>query len=393
MLADPGVKKPVLVINMDETACRLHYESKGGLAVRQKDGARTKGLVQNVSIGQKRGSMTLFALICNESSVQPLLPQIVLCNERTLSVRELAATTSDLPPNVQVWRRKSAWATKLVVRALLVEIWKALLTVRDKYRIVLVMDTCPAHVDEGVLNAASRRDIRVVYVPPKLTWLLQPLDTHGFARFKLFLANEFRRRMLHSGVGQVPAGTMLVSIGRAVRKVLQGTRWAKAFADNGFGEGEPVRKSILLYLQLEAQPAVSDKLPSLAQFVALFPANREPMIKELTAFARYRPNPVEVCAAPRVASGIVLRLRRPPSVPALEEAFSSSSRDPGPAWPAPLPPLPPPTAAPPPPPMEASKTSSASSSAVPTLETTTTTTPTRRLPVGKLLQRARSLDM
>ena len=358
-----------------------------------KHGARTKGLVQNVSIGQKRGSMTLFALICNESSVQPLLPQIALCNERTLSARELAATARDLPENVQVWRRKSAWANTRVVCAVLVEIWKALLTVRDKYRIVLVMDTCPAHVGEGVLRAASRRGIRVVYVPPKLTWLLQPLDTHVFARFKLFLANDFRRRMLHSGVGQVPATTMLLSIGRAVRRVLQGTRWAKAFAENGFGEGEPLRQSILQYLQLETQPVVSDRLPSLAQFEALFPSNREPLIKELTAFAKYRPNPVAASAAPRDVSGIVLRLRRASSAPALGEAFSSSSRDPEPAWPAPLPPLPPPMAAPQAPPLEASRTSSASASAAEAQDSTATTTPLRRLPVGKLLQRARSSEM
>ena len=67
------------------------------------------------------------------------------------------------------------------------------------HQVVLLLDTASAHICPKFLRAASRKGIVVQYIPAKLTWLLQPLDTHVFARFKQFLIQEFREGLVRSG--------------------------------------------------------------------------------------------------------------------------------------------------------------------------------------------------
>ena len=63
-------------------------------------------------------------------------------------------------------------------------------------------------------------------MPPSLTWLLQPLDTHCFARYKAELdkiaADSFRD--LHRDPA---AEDIAIVVGTVTRKVLQGTVWRK----------------------------------------------------------------------------------------------------------------------------------------------------------------------
>ena len=52
---------------------------------------------------------------------------------------------------------------------------------------VLLLDACKLHLYADVLLAISRAPLRAAIVPPRLTWLLAPLDTHTFASYKRFL--------------------------------------------------------------------------------------------------------------------------------------------------------------------------------------------------------------
>ena len=163
---------------------------------------------------------------------------------------------------------------------------------------MLLLDACYIHMGGGFLRACARRGILVHYVPAKLTWLLQPLDTHAFARFKIFIGCEYRQEIMRSGRCELSAMVRIVA--RAVRRILQGVAWSSAFDGNGFGKGQrKVRKTILDVLERETAVGASFQLPRLNQFACMFPARTTLPLADLLCFHRGLPARV---AAPKVAA-------------------------------------------------------------------------------------------
>ena len=108
-----------------------------------------------------------------------------------------------------------------------------------------------------------------------MTALLQPLDTHVFARFKLFLRTRLHQFMLSGRNRDLLVEEVLDALMHAMKGVLQRNAWASAFANNGFGPGFQVRPHLLeKSLEWTSQPVIAADLPSLAQFQSCFPANR-----------------------------------------------------------------------------------------------------------------------
>ena len=282
--------KPILRINLDETSCKLHYDQKRGLAVtRQRALSRAKKaeIVQDVSQQKLRGCFTHIAMICDDESLQPRLPQIFLGNEHIFTKGMVEAAQRDLAKNIILWGRKSAWANK----ATMVQVVQALATALGPElaarRVMLLLDAAKIHMGTGFLRACTARGILVHYVPAKLTWLLQPLDTHAFARFKVAIGTNYRREIMKHG--QCDLSAMLRIVAGAVRKVLQGVRWAYAFDGNGFGkkQGE-VRKTILEVLDQASAVGPSSQLPTYHQFTLIFPRRAAIPLADLLSFHRRR---------------------------------------------------------------------------------------------------------
>ena len=186
--------KPLLRINLDETRIGLHFSAPRGLQARavsrraQKAKARRrKTVVQNVPLGKKRAGFTHVAMICDDTSLQPRLPQILLGNEAIFPVATLDALRPTLPPNVRLWRRRSGWVTKDLLRDIIRELAIALGELTATHTVVLLLDTASMHICPRAIGMAARHGICMQYIPAKMTWLLQPLDTHVFARYKLHL--------------------------------------------------------------------------------------------------------------------------------------------------------------------------------------------------------------
>ena len=289
----------MLRINLDETSCKLHCDQKRGLAVcRQRTLSRAKKreIVQDVSRGKLRGCFTLIAMICDEASLQPLLPQILLGNEHIFQQRVLAEIQPSLASNIHLWRRPSAWATRLTMVEVVQVLARALGPVLHRRRVMLLLDACYIHMGTEFLRACARRGILVHYVPAKLTWLLQPLDTHAFARFKVFMGREYRHDIMRSGQCELAAVVRIVA--RAVRKILQGVAWSYAFDGNGFGRGQrDVRKTILDVLEWERVVCASSRLPTLDQFRLMFPRMTMLPLADLLSCHRDRPVRVAVPVA------------------------------------------------------------------------------------------------
>ena len=289
----PDGKKPLL-LNMDETACCLFYDGASGVLASEPIAlqARRGLLAQNATRGQTRSNLSLVALLCEDSAIQAELPQYIIGNEHVVPAAVVAQLHVEgaLLPNVRLQRKKSAWVNDAVL-AVVARHWGEVLSRhRAERQPILLVDSCNAHLGRKFLAACARAKIWVVCVPARLTWLMQPADTHCFALLKAWLRKAFHEALLANENGKVFVKEMILQVNMAIRKVLQGRRWKNAFVSNGYAPGQRhVRAKILELLEWDTTPSVSSELPCFADFQALFPRRREIPLKDLLACHRARP--------------------------------------------------------------------------------------------------------
>ena len=271
--------KRILNINLDESSIPVWLGGAAGTVVlRDSCGKRIHENRARASLSLKRGAVTLVAWICDNSTIQPFLPQIVLVNRALMSEEEWGALFTLLPPNVLVLRRKSGWNTKHEFRQMLRVLVAALrpVLVGEGWQLILLLDCVSLHYAASVLEECARLSIWVVFVPASMTWCLQPLDTHGFLRLKQCLRKMVAdtRATLQ---GELSCAEMILHLAAALRRVFQGTRWAPAFAQNGFSEDRRrVSTYICRQLAWPAVPEVPASKPSAAQMDAIFPRKSNP---------------------------------------------------------------------------------------------------------------------
>ena len=84
-----------------------------------------------------------------------------------------------------------------------------------------------------MLRAASRANLWICVIPAKMTWALQPCDTHVFASYKRLLGEEYQRRSGLTAAGDITWELLLVSLWHVVNTLLQGKDWSAAFDSVG----------------------------------------------------------------------------------------------------------------------------------------------------------------
>ena len=71
------------------------------------------GNKKSSSKNSERGSLTFVAIIGDNATSQPRLPQVLIGNEH-IRVQDLQEIQQDLPPNVYVIRRKTGWVDHIL---------------------------------------------------------------------------------------------------------------------------------------------------------------------------------------------------------------------------------------------------------------------------------------
>ena len=105
--------KHPLLINIDESPMPLVYANAMGHIVRGlgPHADRCKEPRRAASRHEQRVHYTFVAMICNNTEIQKLLPQVIIVPERVLPIAAWRAIDNELPENVYLVRQPSMWVT------------------------------------------------------------------------------------------------------------------------------------------------------------------------------------------------------------------------------------------------------------------------------------------
>jgi hypothetical protein len=229
--------------------------------------------VQNISRAKRRCGLTHIGLICDRPDLQPVLPQVIVGNERTFKAKDLAALTAARPPNVHLVRQKSAWNNVGLMRRVVRLLAEALQPHMHEVQPILLFDACRVHLATEVIAACTSLQIWPIVVPAKITWLLQPLDTHAFQLYKARLKEFYQSARISSGAGDLDMSQFLRCVYQTIRQVLQGRAWSGAFDKDGFGhQQDGVSPYVMRTLEYTEPVRIPGGMPTEEQLRLCFPA-------------------------------------------------------------------------------------------------------------------------
>ena len=144
-----GGGKQILRLNPDETSVRLYQGSnKGNVFVTKK-----VRLLQEVPWWKRRCCLTHIAIICDQASIQPELPQVVVGNETAVPAALMAQLRAQAPANIVLVRQRRAWSNNELCASLMRRLGAALAAYKDRYQPVLLLDASRIHCSRAVLAA------------------------------------------------------------------------------------------------------------------------------------------------------------------------------------------------------------------------------------------------
>ena len=267
--------KTLLLLNLDETSIPVTFTHAGGNVMLRDPSKNWHCLLRQAATREmKRAYSTHVGLICNDPAIQPLLPQVVLVGEQLLTSAVLSAIQQELPGNVYVKKLRKGWNNQKEHAIIIRLLGLILAPVRERYQPVLMFDAVSLHLADEVMQELAAATIWFSVIPARLTWLLQPLDTHGFAKYKRYLKRLFQDNA--TGITEANcAERMVLFVVATIRVVLQGNRWHAAFDHNGLaGDQRNVSNYIKQHLELETLPLYPPHRPTLDVLRMCWPRNR-----------------------------------------------------------------------------------------------------------------------
>ena len=115
-----------------------------------------------------------------------------------------------------------------------------------------------------------------MFVPTNMTWLQQPLDVYAFRRYKSHLRRQYRLKKICNKLSKLSPMDVVLCIVAAIRHVLQGVAWDRAFDGCGFGlHGRSAGARLLKILERSAESVFFPPLePSHAALLSILPRKR-----------------------------------------------------------------------------------------------------------------------
>ncbi len=140
-------------------------------------------------------------------------------------------------------------------------------------RIPASFDAALLHLAAEVLSEISHASIWFLVIPAKLTWLLQPLDTHALFKYKLFLKRRFAETFVADDT-ITRTSSMIQIVMDAVRRALNAQPWQTAFESNGIWSDQSCLSASVRRRFPAGWLQVDSDRPSPAQVKKCWPKNR-----------------------------------------------------------------------------------------------------------------------
>lgn len=222
-----------VIINMDETCLSNIREWKTSLMVEGDSSGRPHWPQKRPALASPRTS--LLAAVCNNAELQKLLPQIWI--PRTPKGAMVSWRTRwkyfCVKRPQEIWMGTDGIVTGSLIRRWLTKLRSVVRAWNPAVRVVLAIDVCRAHISRDVVVHSRRLGFEVVFIPAKMTWLLQPLDTHVFAQLKRSIRNGLFRRIVASSSRRLFARDAIAVKAAAIDEVLVTGDWCSIFSRIG----------------------------------------------------------------------------------------------------------------------------------------------------------------
>jgi hypothetical protein len=227
--------KDFVMLNMDETNLSQVDAVKKGM-VPHKSVLRCEKIRSAPRVVDRTNTRTtLIAAVCNDPTLQPHLPQVILprYSKEVSPPSHLLAEYEKTAYPLEYWHGTSGGVSPGVMKAWLTKLRSVVQSHRPHAWLVVVVDCATSHVEHSVLIHARRLGIVLVMVPSRLTWMLQLLDVFVFARLKWILRREMLRETCARPNVCMTSHHRVQSQARAIRQILVETDWADLFPQVG----------------------------------------------------------------------------------------------------------------------------------------------------------------
>lgn len=240
---------------------------------------------EQVSSGEAKCCVSFLAFLTHDSTIQPKLPQVVLSNQKAITVGMLHTLQAQKTDSIRIWREKSGWTNHQVFRRLMTLLMQCLSGYSATHQVILVVDAARSHFHSTIFAHANRLGLRLVYVPAKLTWLLQPADTHLFSRLKAKLRRKWLELRVDSDDGKVSPTQWLLAVFEVAQTILCGIKWLPAFRAVGLLDENTLSARVLQQLGWEGPEPIPSSPLSEEQLKMIFPRrSRVPVTSRTSLF-------------------------------------------------------------------------------------------------------------
>jgi hypothetical protein len=266
-----GGKIP-LFVNMDETSMKLNYGRQRGLLVRKRAlPPGKKHRKEKMSASDAKANVSFLAFLTHDTAIQPKLPQVILGNKHKMTLKIMKELALHQPENFRVWREESSWNNHCIMRKLISLLATCLKDYKATHQIILVLDVASCHRHTSIYALANRLGVRLLFVPAKLTYLLQPADTHLFSKLKASLRRRWRELLVESEAGTVSYQVWLSAFFGVARQILNSTRWQSAFHAAGLLDEQRLSSRVMQEAGWEVLPPIPEEILSDSQARDIFP--------------------------------------------------------------------------------------------------------------------------
>ena len=201
-----------------------------------------------------------------------VVDEVLIVSKQLVSSELMVQILATKPANVEIMLGKGSWMTADIMTEVIRLLAAALSDCLGRRPVFLTADCFRAHMTVSVWEACVAYGIYYSLIPSKLTWALQPCDTHVFQAEKKRLRWLCEQKMMESPGGFLSKLALFSALFQTISTVLCGRPWGRAFAETGLnGDQTSVSDRVLHKLGFSEVPAVGCDLPSLQQLQAVFP--------------------------------------------------------------------------------------------------------------------------